>query len=68
MFNFVISCVGLIIVHMNVVPRSTIKLTQMVEQRLIDSEVGKLKCYVKPMKNPLGGSPSKGNHAGYHVR
>ena len=42
-------------VHMNVVPRST--MNTMVEQR-INSE---LKCYVKPMKNPLGVSPSKGN-------
>ena len=42
-------------VHMNVVLRSTM----MVEQR-INSERCKLKCYVKPMKDPLGVSPSKG--------
>ena len=46
-------------VHMNVVPRSTINTREMWEQR-INSEVCKLKCYEKPMKDPLGVSPSKG--------
>ena len=45
-------------VHLNVVLRST--MPQMVEQR-INSERCKLKCYVKPMKDPLGVSLSKGN-------
>ena len=34
--------------------------TQLVEQR-INRLKCKLKCYVKPMKDPLGVSPSKGN-------
>ena len=42
---------------MNVVPRST--GTQIVEQR-INSEV-LIKVLLKPMNNPLGVSPSKGN-------
>ena len=44
-------------VHMNVVPRST-KNTNGGQR--INSKC-KLKCYVKPMKDPLGVSPSKGN-------
>ena len=44
-------------VHMNVVPRST--GTQLVEQR-INSEVY-IKVLLKPMNNPLGVSPRKGN-------
>ena len=35
-------------------------ILQMVEQK-INSEECKLKCYVKPMKDPLGVSSSKGN-------
>ena len=52
-------------VHMNVVLRSTM----MVEQR-INSERCKLKCYVKPMKDPLGVSPwlVKGNREPHEVK
>ena len=42
---------------MNVVPRSTINTNVGKELTL----KCKLKCYEKPMKDPLGVSPSKGN-------
>ena len=42
---------------MNVVPRSTTNTNGGTELTLMC----KLKCYVKPMKDPLGVSPSKGN-------
>ena len=42
---------------MNVVPRSTINTNSGTELTL----KCKLKCYEKPMKDPLGVSPSKGN-------
>ena len=45
-------------VHMNVVPRSTINTN--VGNRELTLKC-KLKCYEKPMKDPLGVSPSKGN-------
>ena len=44
-------------VHMNVVPRSTTNTNGGTELTLMC----KLKCYVKPMKDTLGVSPSKGN-------
>ena len=40
---------------MNVVPRSTMNTNGGTALKC------KLKCYVKPMKDPLGVSPSKGN-------
>ena len=42
---------------MNVVPRSTMNTNGGTELTM----KCKLKCYVKPMKNQLGVSPSKGN-------
>ena len=51
-------------VHMNVVPRST-------EHKRWNRESTlkcKLKCYVKPMKDPLGVSPSKGNQGTTRIK
>ena len=45
-------------VHMNVVPRSPFKHKWWNRELTLQS---KLKCYMKPMKDPLGVSPSKGN-------
>ena len=45
-------------VHMNVVPRSTMNTKGGTEKITLKC---KLKYYVKPMKDPLGVSPSKGN-------
>ena len=45
-------------VHMNVVPRSTMKHKWWNRELTLKC---KLKCYMKPMKDPLGVSPSKGN-------
>ena len=45
--------------NLNVVPRSTINTNGRTEREL--TLKCKLKCYVKPMKDPLGVSPSKGN-------
>ena len=45
-------------VHMNVVPRSTMNTNGGTENFTLKC---KLKCYVKPMKDPLSISPSKGN-------
>ena len=42
---------------MNVVPRSTMNTSGGTDYAL----KCKLKCYVKPMKDPLDVSPSKGN-------
>ena len=46
-------------VRMNVVPRSTIYKHKWWNREL--TLKCKFKCYMKPMKNPLGVSPSKGN-------
>ena len=46
-------------VHMNVVPRSTMNTDKWWNREL--TLKCKLKCYVKPMKDPLGVSPGKGN-------
>ena len=46
-------------VHINVVPRSTINTLKWWNRELTLN--CKLKCYVKPMKDPLDVSPSKGN-------
>ena len=43
---------------MNVVPRSTKNTNGGTENLTLKC---KLKCYMKPMKDPLGVSPSKGN-------
>ena len=51
-------------VHMNVVPRSTINSNRGTELTL----KCKLKCYEKPMKDPLGVSPSKGNQGPHKVK
>ena len=44
---------------MNVVPRSTMNTNTEWDREL--TLKCKLKCYVKPTKDPLGVSPSKGN-------
>ena len=44
---------------MNVVPRSTMSTDKWWNREL--TLKCKLKCYVKPMKDPLGVSPCKGN-------
>ena len=45
-------------VQMNVVPRSTGNTNSGTRELTLKC---KLKCYFKPMNNPLGVSPSKGN-------
>ena len=50
-------------VHMNVVPRSTINTFKCGNREL--TLKCKFKCYEKPMKDPLGVSPSKGNQGGF---
>ena len=47
-------------VQMNVVPRSTGNTNSGTRELTLKC---KLKCYFKPMNNPLGVSPSKGKHS-----
>ena len=58
---------GKVRVHINVVPRSTMNTNGGKESTLKDNLKCKLKCFVKPMKDPRGVSPSKGNQGTFSV-
>ena len=52
-------------VQMNVVPRSTGNTNSGTRELTLKC---KLKCYFKPMNNPLGVSPSKGNREPHEAK